>query len=73
MVKQGKQKMEDAKVGIREVRRKQNELVRKQKADGEVAEDLMKKYEKNIQDLTDQFCKEADDLMNAKEKEIMTV
>lgn len=73
MVKQGKKKAEDAKVVIREVRRKQNELVRKQKADGDIAEDQMKKLEKSIQELTDQGCKEADDLINAKEKEIMTV
>ncbi len=73
MVKQGKKKAEDAKVVIREIRRKQNELVRKQKADGDIAEDQMKKLEKSIQELTDQCCKEADDLINAKEKEIMTV
>ena len=73
MVKIGKRKAEEAKVTIREVRRKNNELVRKQKADGEIAEDLMKKQEKMIQDFTDQFCKEIDDLMNIKEKEIMTV
>ncbi len=73
MVKQGKKKAEDAKVVIREIRRKQNELVRKQKADGDIAEDQMKKLEKSIQELTDQSCKEADDLINAKEKEIMTV
>ncbi len=34
IVKQGKQKAEDAKIVIREIRRKNNELVRKQKADG---------------------------------------
>ncbi len=73
MVKQGKKKAEEAKVAVREIRRKQNEVVRKQKADGEITEDLVKKFEKTIQEYTDQYCKEADDLMNAKEKEIMTV
>jgi ribosome recycling factor len=73
MVKLGRKKTEETKIAIREIRRKQNELVRKQKADGELTEDLMKKFEKNIQDFTDQYCKETDDLMNAKEKEIMTV
>lgn len=73
MVKIGKKKSEEAKVAIREIRRKQNEFVRKQKADGDIAEDLMKKLEKQIQEFTDQFCKEIDSLILAKEKEIMTV
>ena len=73
MVKQGKKKAEEAKVAIREIRRKQNEVVRKQKADGDIAEDQVKKLEKSIQEYTDQYCKEVDDLMQTKEKEIMTV
>jgi len=73
IVKQGKQKAEDTKIIIREIRRKNNEAVRKQKADGMITEDAMKKEEKTIQELTDKFCKEVDDLFTAKEKEIMTV
>ncbi len=73
IVKQGKQKAEDSKIVIRDIRRKNNELARKQKADGIITEDVMKKEEKGIQDLTDKFCKEIDDLFSAKEKEIMTV
>lgn len=73
IAKQGKQKAEDAKIAIRDIRRKNNELVRKQKTDGIVTEDVMKKEEKGIQELTDKFCKEIDDLFSAKEKEIMTV
>ena len=73
IVKQGKQKAEDAKIVIRDIRRKNNELARKQKADGVITEDVMKKEEKGIQELTDKFCKEIDDLFSSKEKEIMTV
>lgn len=73
IVKQGKQKAEDAKIVIRDIRRKNNELARKQKADGLLTEDVMKKEEKGIQELTDKFCKEIDDLFSSKEKEIMTV
>lgn len=73
IVKQGKQKAEDAKIVIRDIRRKNNELARKQKADGLITEDVMKKEEKGIQDLTDKYCKEIDDLFSAREKEIMTV
>lgn len=73
IAKQGKQKAEEAKIVIRDIRRKNNELVRKQKADGLITEDVMKKDEKTIQDFTDKFCKEIDDLFTAKEKEIMAV
>jgi ribosome recycling factor len=73
IVKQGKLKAEDSKIALRDIRRKNNELVRKQKADGVITEDVMKKEEKGIQDLTDKYCKEVDDLFAAKEKEIMTV
>ena len=73
IVKQGKEKAESAKVGIREVRRKGNDTIRKQKADGDITEDVMKKGEKDIQELTDEFCKEIDTLFASKEKEIMTV
>lgn len=64
---------EKTKVSIRNIRRDANEAVRKQKADGEIAEDMMKKLEKSIQEMTDKFCKEADDLSEKKEKEISTI
>ena len=73
IVKQGKTKAEDAKITIREIRRKYNEVARKEKTDGLITEDVMKKEEKTIQELTDKSCKDVDDLFNAKEKEIMTV
>jgi ribosome recycling factor len=73
IVKQGKQKAEDTKIVIREIRRKSNEAIRKLKADSVITEDIMKKDEKIIQELTDKSCKEVDDLFAAKEKEIMTV
>ena len=71
--KQGKQKAEDAKIVIREIRRKSNDMIRKQKADGLITEDILKKLEKAIQELTDKFCRTIDDLFAAKEKEIMAV
>jgi ribosome recycling factor len=73
IVKQGKQKAEDSKITIRETRRKANEQARRSKTEGLITEDVMKKEEKGIQELTDKCCKEIDDLFAAKEKEIMTV
>lgn len=73
IAKQCREFGEKSKVAMREVRRKFNELVRKQKADGVIPEDQMKKYEKHIQELTDKFCKDIDAACSEKEKEIMTV
>jgi ribosome recycling factor len=73
IAKQCKELGEKAKIAMREVRRKYNELVRKQKTDGTIPEDVMKKLEKTIQELTDRFCKDIDTACAEKEKEIMTV
>jgi len=73
IVKQCKKKGEEAKVAIREVRRKNNEVIRKQKSDGLIPEDLVKKQEKLIQELTDQYCKKVETLCTEKEKEILAV
>lgn len=73
MVKTARKKAEEAKVSIRETRRKYNELVRKQKSGGDIAEDMMKRLEKKIQEFTDQFCKDIDQICSSKEKEILTI
>lgn len=73
MIKLSQKRAEEAKVGIRNIRRDANELIRKQKADGLIAEDEMKKQEKHIQDITDKHCKEVDDITSKKEKEISTI
>lgn len=73
MAKMCHEEREKSKVVIRNLRRDANEAARKQKADGEIAEDILKKLEKNIQELTDKFCKEADDLSAKKEKEVSTI
>lgn len=73
IVKQGRKRAEDAKVAIREHRRKGNDTLKKQKGDSEITEDLQKKTEKQIQELTDKFCKEVDVLFVEKEKDIMEV
>lgn len=73
MVKTLHKKLEECKIVIRNIRREFNDAFRKQKADGEIPEDMLKKNEKIIQDFTDKFCKEADDLAAVKEKEVLTV
>lgn len=73
IAKQCKDHGEKAKISVRDVRRRFNDLVRKQKADGIIPEDQLKKTEKHIQELTDKFCKDVDATCAEKEKEIMTI
>jgi ribosome recycling factor len=73
MVKLTHKRREEAKVSIRNIRRDANEAVKKQKNDGHIPEDLLKKLEKNVQELTDKFCKEADEIAERKEKEVTTI
>lgn len=43
------------------------------KKDGEITEDDLKETEKDIQDLTDKYIKEIDNISAVKEKEILEV
>lgn len=73
LVKTVKKYTEEAKIQIRNVRRDALEEFKKQKKDGEMTEDDVKGAEKDIQNLTDRYIKEIDDICAAKEKEILEV
>jgi ribosome recycling factor len=62
---------EESKVAIRNVRRDANEKLKKAEKDKEVTQDESKKGFDEIQKLTDKFIKNVDDVLMAKEKEIM--
>lgn len=73
MVKQCHKRKEEAKISIRNIRRECNEAAKKQKIDGNITEDVLKKLEKTVQELTDKSCKDADELAEKKEKEVTTI
>ncbi|MFZ0564832.1 MAG: ribosome recycling factor [Chlamydiales bacterium] len=73
LVKQARRKSEEAKVSIRNARRDGNERIKKQKSEGEIPEDLLKKHEKRIQEFTDNYCKTVDEITEKKEKEIIMI
>ena len=73
LVKTVKKYAEEAKVQIRNVRRDALEMYKKQKKDGEVTEDDLKAIEKDIQNMTDKYIKEIDDITSDKEKEITEI
>ncbi|MEG2813712.1 MAG: ribosome-recycling factor, partial [Oscillospiraceae bacterium] len=64
---------EECKVSIRSIRRDANEKLKSMKKDSSITEDDLKVGEEKIQKLTDKFCKNVDELMKEKEKEIMSV
>ena len=72
LVKKAKQEAEQTKVAIRNIRRTANDDAKKLKDDG-VEEDAVKKLEGDIQKATDEAISKVDKIMEAKEKEIMTV
>ena len=73
LVKDIKKKGEAAKVAVRNIRRDANETFKKQNKANEISEDDQKDLEKELQKLTDNYCKEIDKISAAKEKEIMEV
>lgn len=72
-VKDVKKLGEDAKVVIRNVRRDQNDKVKAAEKDKKLSEDESKKTQEEIQKITDNFIKEVDKIVDAKEKELLTV
>lgn len=64
---------EDAKIAIRNARRDQNDRVKKAEKDKELSEDESKRYQGEIQTVTDKFIKKVDEVVEVKENEIMSV
>lgn len=72
LVKKAKAQGEHAKVGVRNHRKDALDMVKSLKNDG-LSEDMAKDAETEIQKITDAFIKKVDELVEAKEKDIMTI
>ncbi|MHB1398813.1 MAG: ribosome recycling factor [Trichloromonadaceae bacterium] len=64
---------EESKIALRNIRRDGNDGLKKMEKDKEISEDDLKRGEKEIQELTDQYVKKIDETVAAKEKEVMEV
>ena len=73
IVKEIRKMAEDAKVGIRNIRRDAIDSARKQQKDSEITEDELKIAEEEIQKITDKSVEEIDSILANKEKEVMSV
>jgi ribosome recycling factor len=62
---------EDHKIGIRNIRRDANELIKGLKKDGDISEDDAFRGQDEVQQITDEFIKLIDELYAEKEKEIL--
>ncbi|WP_445956562.1 ribosome recycling factor [Yeosuana sp.] len=70
LTKQAKAEAEDAKIGVRSARKEANNEIKKSE---DISEDLKKNAEIDIQHLTDKYVRRIDEILEVKEKEIMTV
>ena len=73
MVKLVKHKGEDARVAIRNVRRKANDELHRIQKDGEAGEDDVVRAEKELQHVTDKYVAQIDELVKHKEAELLEV
>ncbi len=72
LVKRARSEGEHARVGIRTGRKDAMDFLKAAKADG-LSEDMVKSGETKVQELTDGYNKRVDDILDAKEADIMTV
>lgn len=73
LVKQTKRLGEEIKVSIRNTRRDANEKLKKGEKDGIISEDNSYRAQENIQELTNDYIKKVDNILKAKEQEIMEI
>lgn len=64
---------EEAKVAIRNVRRDAMDDIKKLKKDNQITEDDQKDGEKKLQDITDSFIKQSEEITKKKEEEILSL
>lgn len=72
LVKKAKAEAEHAKVAVRNNRKDALDMVKDLKTDG-LSEDMAKDAETEIQNITNSFIKKVDEVVDQKEKEIMTI
>jgi len=73
LVKLVKKKAEETRVAIRNIRRDVNEEFKNLEKEKRISEDALKRYQDEVQKITDIFIARVDELLGHKEKEIMEV
>jgi ribosome recycling factor len=73
LIKVVKERAEEARVAVRNVRRHAKEEIERLEHDHAISEDDLHRSEKELQKLTDQFVAEVDEILGHKEKELLEV
>lgn len=73
LIKQVKERAEEGKIAVRNVRRHSKDEMERMQRDGEISEDDLKRSEKELQRITDHFVEEIDKMFGHKEKELLEV
>jgi len=73
LVKVARKMAEEAKVAVRNIRRDANEMLKDLKQEKEITEDDLFRTQEEVQERTDGFISQVDDLCAAKEKEILEI
>lgn len=71
LVKDVKKVGEEAKVSVRNHRRDGNDMLKQLEKDKDISEDEMHRGLAKVQEITDQYVKKVDELLEVKEKEIL--
>ena len=72
LVKRAKTEAENAKIGIRNNRKDALDMIKDLKSEG-LSEDMSKDAEEEVQKITNSYIKKVDELLELKEKDIMTI
>ena len=72
-VKLAKSKAEEARIGVRNVRRSVRQDLEAQSKDGELSDDEVARLEKELDKVTQEIVAEVDKILEAKEKELLEV
>lgn len=73
LVKRVKKMGEEAKVALRNVRREGNDTLKDMEKSKQIAEDVLRRGQEQMQKVTDRFMAQADEILSAKEHEILEV
>lgn len=73
LIKLVRERAEEGRVAVRNVRRHAKEHLEHREKEGEISEDDLRRLEKELQRVTDRFIAEMDDVVAAKEQELREV
>lgn len=73
LVRLVRKEAEERRVAIRNIRRQANDDLKNLEKEGHISEDDVRRGQAKVQEITDRFIKQIDQLLEAKEKEIMEV